>query len=320
MKKLNMLLFLVPVLALSCKHEVVYDIDYSISLDKSNTYEVGTPVRFNFSGEVDNIVFYSGETGHRYEFRNRYEVSREAVKEASLQIDYQARYGDPGAMEVWISKEFAGLSGTDAAADKATVKAMTEGNMAGWERLEYQEGASQKWTTQKYPLNEYMSSFAIAFHWNPKDNKKTQRSYWINGGITLDLEGMKPSTINFSGLDFVTVMMNDEIEDPYMKNNGNGSIILNKPSTATLIFQGIGANALPYAIDGWVISKATPLNKVANDKGVAIKNLQNYLHTFEYTWTEPGTYTVTFVGTNSNYAGASQDVKEMTITIFDSKE
>ena len=60
-----MLLFLVPVLALSCKHEVVYDIDYSISLDKSNTYEVGKPVRFNFSGEVDNIVFYSGETGHR---------------------------------------------------------------------------------------------------------------------------------------------------------------------------------------------------------------------------------------------------------------
>ena len=92
------------------------------------------------------------------------------------------------------------------------------------------------------------------------------------------------------------------------------------PSTATLIFQGIGANALPYAIDGWVISKATPLNRVANDKGVAIKNLQNYLHTFEYTWTEPGTYTVTFVGTNSNYAGASQDVKEMTITIFDNKE
>lgn len=68
---------------------------------------------------------------NRYEFRNRYEVSREAVKEASLQIDYQARYGDAGAMEVWISKEFAGLSGTDAAADKAAVKAMTEGNIAG---------------------------------------------------------------------------------------------------------------------------------------------------------------------------------------------
>lgn len=53
---------------------------------------------------------------------------------------------------------------------------------------------------------------------------------------------------------------------------------------------------------------------------MAIKNLQNYLYTFEYTWTEPDTYTVTFVDTNSNYAGASQDVKEMTITIFDNKE
>lgn len=319
MKRLY-LLFIAFALAVSCKQEVVYEINYSVSLDKSNSYEAGKPVRFNFSGDVDNIVFYSGETGHRYEFRDRYEVDGSAVRKAALNIDYQARYGDAGAMEVYISKDFAGLAGNDAEADKAAVKSMVEGNMAGWERLDYQEGASQKWTSQEYDVNEYMNSFSIAFHWCPKDFTRIQRTYWINGDITLDLEGMNPSTIDFSGLDFVTVMMNDEIEDPYMKNNGNGSIILNKPTTATLFFQGIAANKLTYALDGWAISQPTPLNKVENDKGVAIKNLQNYLHSYDYIWTEPGTYTVTFVGTNSNYAGASQKIQEMTITIFDAEE
>lgn len=166
-------------------------------------------------------------------------------------------------------------------------------------------------------MKEFMENFSIAFHWCPKKKDKTQRTYWINGTITLDLKEMFPSTIEFTGLDFITVMMNEEIEDPYIKNNGNGTIILNKPTTADIVMQGVGANVLPYAIDGWAISKPIPLNKVANDQGTVIKNLQNYLHSFEYTWTEPGTYTVTFVGTNSNYAGASRKLYEMTVNIID---
>ncbi len=304
-------------IAISCKQEVVYEIDYTVSLDQENTYKAGEPVKFNFNGDVDNIVFYSGETGHQYQYRNRYEVDASAVKNASLKLDYQARYGDAGALEVWISNSFAGLSGTDAAADKALIKSLVDGGMQGWERLQYDEGTSTIWTSQEYPVDDFMSSFSIAFHWCPKDNTRTQRTYWINGALNLSLEGLDPQTVAFSSLDFVSVMMNDEIEDPYIKNNGNGSIVLNKPTTADIIFQGIGADKLPYAIDGWVISKPTALNKVDNDKGQVIKNLQNYLHSFEYTWTEPGTYTVTFVGVNSNYAGSSHKETEITITIFE---
>lgn len=304
-------------IAISCSQEVVYEIDYTVSLDPENTYKAGEPVKFNFKGDVDNIVFYSGETGHQYQYRNRYEVDAQAVKSAALKLDYQARYGDAGALEVWVSNSFEGLSGTDAAADKALIKSIVDGGMQGWERLQYDEGASTIWTSQDYPVDNYMSSFSIAFHWCPKDYTKTQRTYWINGALNLSLEGLDPQSVDFSSLDFVSVMMNDEIEDPYIKNNGNGSIVLNKPTTADIIFQGIGANKLPYAIDGWVISKPTALNKVDNDKGQVIKNLQNYLHSFEYTWNEPGTYTVTFAGSNSNYAGSSHKETEITVTIFE---
>lgn len=314
MKKIVMI-GAVAALAAACTQNVVYEIDYTVSLDKENTYMAGEPVRFNFDGLVDNIVFYSGEIGHQYKFKDRYEVPMEAVKEADMKIDYQARYGEAGALEVWVSNSFEGLSGSDGAADRAAIKAMVDGGMAGWTKLDYQEGASTKWTSQNYDLKDYMNGFSIAFHWNPPTNTKTQRTYWLNGEITLDLEGMNPSVIDFTSLDLVSVMMNEEIEDPYYKDKGNGTINLNKRE-ADIVMQGVGANALPYAIDGWLISKPIPLNKVSNDQGTVIKNLQNYLHTFEYTWTEPGTYTVTFVGTNSNYAGRSEKVHEFTIIVL----
>ena len=314
MKKIVMI-GAVAALAAACTQNVVYEIDYTVSLDKENTYMAGEPVRFNFDGLVDNIVFYSGEIGHQYKFKDRYEVPMESVKEADMNIEYQARYGEAGALEVWVSNSFEGLNGSDGAADRAAIKAMVDGGMEGWTKLDYQEGASTKWTSQNYDLKDYMSGFSIAFHWNPPTNTKTQRTYWINGEITLNLEGMNPSVIDFTSLDLVSVMMNEEIEDPYYKNNGNGTINLNKRE-ADIVMQGVGANALPYAIDGWLISKPIPLNKVSNDQGTVIKNLQNYLHTFEYTWTEPGTYTVTFVGTNSNYAGRSEKVHEFTIIVL----
>lgn len=227
------------------------------------------------------------------------------------------RTGPAGAMEVWVSKDFTGLSGEDGEADRAAIKSMVEGGMQGWVKLDYQEGASTKWTSQTFDLTEYVDNFCIAFHWCPEDPAQTQRHYWVNGKLSLDLAGTAPTVMDISELGFVTVMMNEEIEDPYHKNAGNGSIILNNPGTAALIFQGVGGNALTYALDGWAISTPAPLNKVANDKPSVIKNIQNYMDSYEYTWNEPGTYEVTFVGGNSNYRGSSHEVKTMTVTIIE---
>ena len=301
----------------ACEHDIVRKTDFNVTLDEHNTYFTGEPVRFNFSGEVDNVIFYSGETGSEYKYKDRYTVPFEDVKSVNLGMQFQARYGAADAMEIWISNSFDGLNGEDGEADRATIKAMVEADMQGWTRLDYQEGASTKWTEQQFNLSDYKESFSIAFHWCPKDITKTQRTYWINGSLSFDLENMDPTSMDISELGFKTVMMNEEIEDPYHQNAGNGSIVLNTPKTASLVFQGVGANELPYAIDGWAISTPTPLNRVANDKSVVIKNLQNYMNSYEYVWKESGTYVVTFVGTNSNYKDATVEVHEMTINIID---
>ena len=301
----------------ACEHDIERVTDFNVTLDAENTYIAGEPVRFNFDGEVDNVIFYSGETGSQYQYKDRYTVPAEDVLAANLDMDFQARYGVAGALEIWVSKSFEGLNGADGAADRAAIQAMVDGGMQGWTKLDYQEGASTKWTEQTFDLSEYVENFCIAFHWCPTDITATQRTYWINGSLSLEIADTDPSKMDISEFGFKTVMMNEEIEDPYKKNAGNGSIILNNPGTGALIFQGVGANALPYALDGWAISTPAPLNRVANDKSVVIKNLQNYMNTYEYVWNKPGTYEVVFVGTNSDYLSATAQVKTVTINIID---
>lgn len=317
MRKYISILF-ASVLLASCQHDVVNEIDYNIVLDKDNTYLAGDPVAFNITGEVDNILFYSGETGSQYVYKDRYEVPIEDVISANLHLDVQARYGDAGALEIYVSKDFGGINGTDDPdGDRAAVKAMVEAGMPGWVKLDYQEGASSKWTAQDFPMNDYLDNLCIAFHWCPKAFDKTQRTYWINGEISIEMKGTDPSKMSLSDLGFQSLMMNEEAE-AYKKNAGNGSIRFDNAANAgEICFQGVGANKLEYAIDGWVFTSPRPLNKVANDKGTVIKNLQNYLHEYVYTWDKPGTYEVVFVGRNENYAAASEQIHRFTITILE---
>lgn len=304
-------------MVMSCQHDVINEVDYNVTLDPQNTYYAGEPVKFKITGDVDNLLFYSGETGSKYEYSNRYEVPVEDVLSANLHLDFQARYGDPGALEIWVTTDFAGINGVDdPEGDRAIVRAMVESGMAGWTKLEYAEGASTKWTAQDFPMTDYLSNLCMAFHWCPKDPTKTQRTYWINGEVSLDMAGTNPSKMSITDLGFKSIMMNEGV-DPYKKNAGNGSIRFDNPNAGQLCLQGVGGGVLDYAIDAWVFTTPRPLNKVANDKGVVVKNLQNYLHSYEYIWNQPGTYKVTFVGVNANYASSSEEIIEYTVTILE---
>ncbi len=304
-----------------CKHDIVRPSEFQVTLDEGNSYLAGEPVRFNFSGEVENIIFYSGETGHQYKYKDRYTVPQEDVQSISLNLQTMARYGLAGAMEIWVTNKFEGLKGDDGAADRATVKAMVEGGMQGWTKLPWEEGASTKWANQTIGTNEgdpdlgaLADNFCIAFHWCPPATTSTQRTYWVNGSLHLEIAGTNPTNTDITKLNFKTVMMNEEL-DPYHVNKGNGSIVLNNPNTASLIFQGVGANALSYCLDGWAISTPSPLNRVANDQAIVIKDMQNYLHHYEYVFAEPGEYDLYFVGSNNNYMDKSSKTVSMKVTI-----
>lgn len=308
----------------SCQHDVIHEVDYNVTLDPANTYYAGEPVKFNFTGDVDNLLFYSGETGSQYIYKDRYEVPVEDVLSANLHLDIRGRYGyiaDYEALEIWVSKDFPGINGNDDPdGDRAIVKQMVENGMQGWYKLPFNDVNKDQFFGYDFPMTEYLSNLCIAFHWRPKDPTLTQRTYWINGKITLEMEGTEPSEMTLTDLGFKSLMMNEEVE-AYKKNAGNGSIRFdNAVNAGEICYQGCSGNVLTYAIDGWVFTTPRPLNKVANDRPIVVKDLQNYIHEYVYTWDEPGTYKVTFVGRNENYASASEQVFEYTITILEKRD
>ena len=323
MRKYISILFAGVLCLASCQHDVIYEVDYNITLDGENTYYAGDPVKFNITGDVENLLFYSGETGSQYIYKDRYEVPVEDVLSANLHLDIRGRYGyiaDYEALEIWVSKEFPGINGnSDPDGDRAIVKKMVEDGMPGWYKLPFSDVNKDQFLGYDFPMNEYLSNLCIAFHWRPKDPALTQRTYWINGKITLEMQGTEPSEMTLTDLGFKSLMMNEEV-DAYKKNAGNGSIRFdNAVNAGEICYQGCSGNVLTYAIDGWVFTTPRPLNKVANDKGIVIKNLQNYMHEYVYTWDKPGTYKVTFVGRNENYASSSEQVFEYTITILEKR-
>ena len=119
-------------------------------------------------------------------------------------------------------------------------------------------------------------------------------------------------------------MLDEAIENPYLVSDGNGSRRLD--ATQDIVFAGgyyidnPGTEAENDGVDhycnGWIFSVPRAFLTIEPDEGVVVKNLQNYTESFEYSFEEPGTYTVTFVGANENYLGSSSQVKEFKVNII----
>lgn len=316
MKKLY---FLTAVLTLvwGCEHNLIEDVNFYVSFDSENTYYAGEKVVFNFDGNAENIVFYSGEKGSEYQYHDRYAIPAENIESAQLSLDVVSQYGKAGALEIWVTDKFSGLWGDNQIKDREIVKSLASTDMTDtWTKLDYTDPGSGGTVKVNHDIAGLKDNFCIAFHWNPLyDGKSSQRTYRVNGEINLGVKDMGQSKMTLQNLDFTAVMMNPE-RDAYVTDKKNGSIILDD-SVYSLFFKGCGASEFNYALDGWAISRPRPLNKIENDKGMVIKNTQNYMDSFEYVWNEAGTYEVVFVVTNSNYTGSSEVVKKMTINIVD---
>ena len=306
-----------------CQHDIARDVDYNITLSAENSYLAGEPVVFNITGEVDNLLFYSGEVGADYECRERTEVSISSVTDIKLYAKYQARYSTPGNLEVWVTDDFDGLNFTDPAADSSAFASIAvDPAKAGWIKLDYAEGESTVWTEQEYhlsKLNDFdvtSDRLCLAFHWCPPDLVKNQRAYWLSGSLEFECAGQKVSK-TYKDLAFRTISLNDDTY--YDARSYNGCKFDFNTKDAQIALTGYSANE-PYRWDLWLVSTPFKVLPVEPDKGTVIKNVQNYMSTFEHTWKKPGTYTVVFVGTCANYLGSSKQVKKMTINIVEEVE
>lgn len=326
-------LLLVALAATACDHDEIYEkIDFQVTLSPTNTYMVGEPVQFLLGGNADYLLFYSGETGYEYRFRNRTQVAPEDIENCELVLQLNGRSGTP-CMSAYVTDTFAGLDGANEAADLATLNGLLteEKDLAGWQKIELNDPVKNtEWATTQVDVTDLSSNFCLALHWNPQSIETSQRAYWASISLNVQFKGYEARTLNSRAIGMYPFSMNDETAgaryilttessvNGTMRYTGNSGM-----NTAEFVLTGsnkydpTNEKTLPYAIDTWIISSPMALNSTSPDECLSIKTLSESLNSYSYTFEKAGTYTVTFVATSGNYIDQSSMVKEFTITIID---
>src|SRR5690606_5515007 len=89
MKRIIKLAVLSVIVFQSCEKKEGIALNMDITLDKT-TFQVDEDVVFQITGNPDQLSFYSGEGGHKYEYRNRTVAESKAI---TLTFATIRRYG-----------------------------------------------------------------------------------------------------------------------------------------------------------------------------------------------------------------------------------
>lgn len=276
----------------ACSKEKVVTPDFEV-ITVAQTYRVGDTVTFSFSGNPDNITFYSGEPGHNFDYRTRTVADNDLQIEFKTLVQYALIYDN---LKVLVSTDFNGIY------DAENLQAATWTDIS--DLATFSEGADNisSGNISLKPYAKDNSLLYVAFHYT--DYQKTQgQNRWVIRTFNADKvspEGaVSPmatmSTAGWKAID--------------LKNSARVWTI----TTAQLLMYGGTADDADN--DDWVVSKGFDFRTVEPDRGVALKNVSNRLYKQTYVYTEPGTYKAVFEISSVRYNGEKRAYKELTLQI-----
>lgn len=282
----------------SCQktYELAPQDDFSVEAEKTN-YKVGEPILFIVKGKPDNIVFWSGEAGRKYEFRKRTAVEGNAI---FLNFKTFAQFGltpvDQSVMKLCVSTDFNGKY------EAESVKSAT------WEDITdtaiFSSGQDQT-PSGNINLSSFAArnkSLAVALVYKTTVIKpETQQNRWVVRSFDL-------TSVNQQG---------EEVILANMATAGWTSFNFSGPATNWSITsaQLLTVRNNTELDDDWVITKQFNPNSTLPDVGEPIKNISQKLMDYTRVYTKAGVYKVSFVATNANLKGAETVVKEMELNI-----
>lgn len=277
---------------ISCNKELKID-SLNFGVTTSNTtYKVGDTVHFAFTGNPDIISFYSGEDGNDYANKDR----TTADGASQLQFTSYAQYGtQDSSLQLMVSNNFSGTY------DATNIGQATWSDITGRAMLSTGQDNTPSgivdlsdFMTQKKPVY-------IAFRYTG-DSGSTQKT-WTIKNLTLNLLKTNNKILP------VTDIASAGWKQVNIKNSAAVWSI-----SATQLKIG-GGNAAAPDNEDWVISKLLYLNNVAPDVAVPIKNITQIVNSFDYVFTQPGTYKVVFLASNATADKQESTTKEIDLTI-----
>lgn len=277
----------------SCVEDEAPSVELKVALDKQ-VYQVGEPVTFKLNGHPDNIVFYSGEVGHNYAYKERYHADGDLL----VNFNSWVRYGDIyHNLKFLVSSDFSGVY------DKENVEAATWIDLS--DKFRFSVGDDQT-PSGEVNLKEYVGAaedakLFVAFRY--EDEEKAQQNNWIIRSITLDCvsaEGVRSNLATMPTMGWKVV----DFE--------NTAVTWNTSSTSQI--QINGGNNQPKNVD-WIISQAFDARKTTPDTGVALKNISTTMDEYKYIYTKPGIYEVVFETTSDWYNGSDHGLTRLTVEV-----
>ena len=277
----------------ACMEDEAPSVKLNVALDKQ-VYQVGEPVTFKLNGNPDNIVFYSGEVGHNYAYKERYHADGNLL----VKFNSWVRYGDIyHNLKFLVSSDFSGIY------DKENVEAATWIDLS--DKFRFSVGDDQT-PSGEVNLKEYVGAaedarLFVAFRY--EDEEKARQNNWIIRSIALDCvsaEGVRSSLATMPTMGWKVV----DFENP--------AVTWNVSSTSQILIDG-GTNQ-PKNVD-WVISQAFDVRKTTPDTGVALKNISTTMDEYQYVYTKPGTYEVVFETTSDWYNGSDHGLTRVTVEV-----
>lgn len=311
----------------------------------------GEPVVFNFSGEPDNIVFYSGEKGKTYDFRNRTTVDISQIKSSKLTFTINTQYGNAisyaNVLHMYISTDFGGLYKDDFAVDSKMVEEFQWNELVPVEDLPTKANQTLDYEVDMTPyLGE---DITMAISYKGQDLANVQGRYqFTNMKITNVYKDGTVIEVPAAEFGFTALNISPEYPDSEQLTSlkkqtslwdSESNLIIENYQYATITVgynvagmwntSGLSTSNTFYIHsssqkkegsditlkNSWLVSDYIVVNSCSPDQGVTIKNMANRLASYEYTYNEVGTYKATFLMTNSNYKHEDSKVVTMVINV-----
>ena len=311
--------------------------DFNVTTTKA-TYKVGDTIKFNLTGSPDQIVFYSGEIGMRYENVER------TVAAGTAKLVFQT------------SKQKGVLTNGD------SLRLLVSSNLKGYDSVSIVKAVwtditnrNTKWpatisttftTSDSINLTDFNNdSINIAFRYIGKKSETVTQQLWRMQGFSLINilpDGTKTglfappqiaggtATSAFANTGWIQVSMKNNtlpgfnawnvgtanISNVKAVKNTNGINIV----TAYPITFDPGITLSNDDNDDWLITTKVNLKQVKPDFGVPIKNavaitLTKFNALPNAYYKIPGTYIATFVALNLDITKAQKVVREVTFTV-----
>lgn len=306
MKNIKILIsniFLLAFIFYGCENpETVKEPNFEVT-PVSLSATVGEPVEFMVKNAPDFLMFYSGELGHQYKFRER--TKAEGIVSMSFKNAQKFGLGTnaTGTLSVLASSDYDGSSSAEGVNNATWTDITDRFNIATAYDFAWTESGSADVTDLADGEPIY---FAFKFFSEDIKSDGNRQPEWRIGDFNIQLDSddaaapLQVATLFDPGFNSVDIQGIDEAWNVGKWYYDTGRNIWR--------FRG---GPTDYPNEDWLISNAINLTGVAPDKGEPLKTYSTPLESFTHTYAEPGTYIVTFVGNNTTIHGDKTDRKSV---------